>query len=223
MSNLRKACAVSQIKADDAGTFTGYASTFGTLDLGGDIVVKGAYADTLQRRGARGIKMLFDHNPSDPIGAWEEMAEDEIGLRVKGRLLLDLQKGREVHAMMKAGIIDGLSIGYRVEHASRDAGNGARLLEKVDLREVSVVTFPMNESSLISSVKGELPTEREFERWLMQDAGFTRSQARQIITGGFKSLLTAKPGAGEEAASSGATDWAAISRQLAALQSTLTT
>ncbi len=223
MSNLRKACAVSQIKADDAGTFTGYASTFGVVDLGGDMVVKGAYSETLQRRGARGVKLLFDHNPSDPIGVWDEIAEDDVGLRVKGRLLLGLQKGREVHELMKAGAIDGLSIGYRVELASRDAGNGARLLEKIDLREVSVVTFPMNETSLISSVKGELPTEREFERWLMQDAGFSRSQARQIISGGFKSLQATKPGAGDEGASSGAPDWSAIGRQLSALQSTLTT
>lgn len=223
MSNLRKACAVSQIKADDAGTIMGYASTFGTLDLGGDIVVKGAYAETLQRRGVRGIKMLWDHNPSEPVGMWEDMGEDEIGLRVKGRLLLDLQRGREIHAMVKAGIVDGLSIGYRVEHASRDPSNGARMLEKVDLREISLVTFPMNETSLISSVKGELPTEREFERWLTQDAGFSRSQARQIITGGFKSLSAAKPGAGEEGASSGAIDWAAVGRELDGLHNTLTT
>lgn len=222
MSNLKKACAASQLKAvGDAGTFEGYASTFGVIDLGGDIVVKGAYAKTLAERGAKGIKLLFDHNPSQPIGVWEELREDDVGLFGRGRLLLEIEKGREVHTLMRAGAIDGLSIGYRVVNAARDASNGARLLEEVDLREISVVTFPMNETSLISSVKGELPTEREFERWLMQDAGLTRSQARTVITSGFKSLQQAKPGAGGEGASSGAIDWAALGRELDTLKATI--
>lgn len=200
--NLKKASPKTAFKflegEGQAGTFEGYGSTFDVLDQGGDIVVKGAYAKTLADRGPRGIKMLFDHNPSCPIGLWEEMREDDVGLYCKGRLLLDLEKAREVHTLMKAGVIDGLSIGYRVVNSARDTAQGARLLQEVDLREISVVTFPMNETSLIASVKGDLPTEREFERWLTQDAGFSRSHARAIITSGFKSLLTAKPGAGEE-------------------------
>ena len=80
----------------------------------------------------------------------------------------------------------------------------------------------MNEQSLISSVKGDLPTEREFERWLTQDAGFSRSQARTIITSGFKSLPISKPGAGDEGASSGAIDWNAFGAQLASLRSSIT-
>ena len=224
MSTLRRAVRAEfkfSEAPSDAGVFEGYASTFGVLDLGGDIVVKGAYAGTLRERGAKGVKLLFDHNPSQPIGVWDDLREDDTGLYGRGRLLLDIEKGREVHALMKAGAIDGLSIGYRVVNASRDAKTGARMLEELDLREISVVTFPMNETSLIRSVKGDLPTEREFEQWLTQDAGFTRSQARQIITGGFKSLRDAKPGAGNEGASGGAIDWAAISAGLDGLTSSL--
>lgn len=218
---LRKTCLATQFKFAEAadGTFEGYGSTFGVLDQGGDIVVKGAYAKTLADRGARSIKLLWDHQPSQPIGVWDEMREDDTGLWCRGRLLLDLPKGREVYTLMKAGAIDGLSIGYRVINAARDASNGARLLEEIDLREVSVVTFPMNETSLVSAVKGDMPTEREFERWLMQDAGFSRSQARTIITDGFKGLA-AKPGAGSDG-SDGSTDWTAIAAGLRGLRQTL--
>lgn len=189
----------------DGGTFEGYGSTFGTLDLGNDIVVQGAYAKTLATRGPRGIKLLFDHNPSQPIGVWEELREDDVGLYCRGRLLLEVEKGAEVYALMKAGAIDGLSIGYRVVNSASDPSNGARLLKEIDLREISVVTFPLNETSLISLVKGGMPTEREFERWLTQDAGFSRSQAREIISSGFKALA-AKPGAGAEETDT-ASDW----------------
>ncbi len=219
MITLKKASPATQLKfSGDAGTFEGYASTFDVIDQGGDIVVKGAYAKTLTERGARGIKLLFDHNPSQPIGMWEELREDDVGLYARGRLLLDVPKAAEVYTLMRAGAVDGLSIGYRVVNSARDTTQGARLLQEVDLREISVVTFPMNETSLIAWVKGTLPTEREMERWLTQDAGFSRSQARTIIQSGFKSLQAATPGAGDEgSASAGATVWSALSAQLQGL------
>lgn len=205
----------------EAGVFEGYGSTFDVLDQGGDIVVRGAYQKTLANRGAKGIKLLYEHNPCEPIGIWEEMREDTTGLFCRGRLLVDdLPKAREVYALMKAGAVDGLSIGYRVVNSARDTAQGARLLQEVDLREVSVVTFPMNETSLIASVKGELPTEREFERWLTQDAGFSRSQARTIIASGFKALPTAKPGAGAEG-SNADQGWGDLASRLDRLSSTL--
>lgn len=224
MSSLTlKKAALGAIKAiGDEGTFEGYASTFGVLDQGGDIVVKGAYAKTLADRGPRGIKLLFDHNPSCPIGLWEELREDDTGLFGRGRLLLEVEKGREVHTLIRAGAIDGLSIGYRVVDSERGARPGSRLLQEIDLREISVVTFPMNETSLISSVKGDLPTEREFERWLTQDAGFSRSQARTIIQSGFKSLPNVKPGADDAGASRVGEDWGDLVRGLDRLSETLT-
>ena len=122
----------------------GYASLFGKTDQGGDIVQKGAYTASLKRLGARGgrVKMLWQHDPGQPIGVWDEVREDASGLWVKGRILTEVEKGREVAALVQAGAIDGLSIGYRTVKAERD-GKGKRLLSELELWEVSLVTFPM--------------------------------------------------------------------------------
>lgn len=194
-----KATALAIKSIGEDGIIEGYGSTFGNKDLGDDIVCKGAFVDTIAQRGPRGIKMLYEHNTSQPIGVWEELREDDTGLWVRGRLLIDtVEKAREAYALMKAGVIDALSIGYSVVNARKDHTQGARLLETLDLREISAVIFPMNEAARLTAVKhGELPTEREFEAWLTQDAGLSRSQARTIIRDGFKALTTAKPGAGD--------------------------
>ncbi len=122
----------------------GYASLFGKTDQGGDIVQKGAYAASLKRLSARGgrVKMLWQHDPGQPIGVWDEVREDATGLWVKGRILTEVEKGREVAALVQAGAIDGLSIGYRTVRAERD-GKGQRRLSELELWEVSLVTFPM--------------------------------------------------------------------------------
>ena len=217
---LRKAQALAIKSVGEAGTFEGYGSTFGVIDQGGDIVVMGAYARTLAERGPKGIKLLVDHGGL-PVGVWLEMREDDTGLWCKGQLLIGNPRADEIYQLMQIGAVDGLSIGYRVVNSARDTQQGARLLQEVDLREMSIVTFPMNETSLIASVKGGMPTEREFERWLTQDAGFSRSQARAIITSGFKSL-PAKPGAGDEGgASNGDIDWSAVGREIGSLRATL--
>lgn len=132
------------LKAAKDGTIEGYASKFGIVDNGGDVVVKGAYVNSLAERARRGekVKMLWQHDPHQPIGVWEEAAEDDQGLYVKGRILTEVAKGREANALMEAGAIDGLSIGYRtIRKEYKDTGE--RLLIEVDLWEVSVVTFPM--------------------------------------------------------------------------------
>ncbi|MBA4352585.1 MAG: HK97 family phage prohead protease [Rhodobacter sp.] len=122
----------------------GYASVFGVADQGGDVVLRGAYATSLKRlaAGGRRVKMLWQHDPGQPIGVWDEVREDVHGLWVKGHLLTDLAQGREAAALLAAGAIDGLSIGYRTLRAERDA-KGRRQLAEVDLWEVSLVTFPM--------------------------------------------------------------------------------
>ena len=122
----------------------GYASLFGKADQGGDVVQKGAYATSLRRLAARGgrVKMLWQHDPGQPIGIWDEVREDVTGLWVKGRILTEVAKGREVATLVQAGAIDGLSIGYRTIKAERD-GKGQRLLSELELWEVSLVTFPM--------------------------------------------------------------------------------
>ncbi|AWD20404.1 HK97 family phage prohead protease [Pseudogemmobacter blasticus] len=136
---------------------TGYASIFGLRDQGGDVVAQGAYAASLKRLGAAGgrVKMLWQHDPGQPIGVWDEVREDATGLRVKGRLLTEIGKGREVAALLAAGAIDGLSIGYRTVRAERD-GKGQRLLQELDLWEVSLVTFPMLPQARVAAKSDDL-------------------------------------------------------------------
>jgi hypothetical protein len=176
------------------GVFEGYASLFNREDLGRDIVLPGAFRDSLAERGPRGIKMLFQHDPTQPIGVWTRAVEDARGLFVRGRMMTDVAKAREVMSLMRAGAIDGLSIGFRMVKGARDRF-GIRRLEKIDLWEVSVVTFPMQPEARVTALKsGPCPdgrlTLREFERWLTQDAGFTRTEARALMRDGYKGLDT---------------------------------
>ncbi|MBU4529717.1 MAG: HK97 family phage prohead protease [Hoeflea sp.] len=135
------------------GTFSGYASVFGVKDRGGDIVMPGAFKSSLQKYPARKVKMLWQHDTTEPIGVWTKFEEDAFGLRAEGRILLDTVKGREVYAFMKAEAVDGISIGFRTIRDEMDRKQGARLLHEIELREASIVTFPMNESATVTSVK----------------------------------------------------------------------
>lgn len=137
------------------GEFEGYGSIFNVEDLGKDIVLPGAFAKSLARRPAAKVKMLRGHDPADPIGVWTELVEDGKGLRVKGRLILETVKGRETHVLMKAGALDGLSIGYRSLKDRYDRAKGVRLLEEIDLPEISVLAFPMNTRATVSRVKSD--------------------------------------------------------------------
>ena len=138
----------------------GYASLFGRRDQGGDVVQKGAYAASLARLAAQGraVKMLWQHDPTQPIGIWDEVREDATGLWVKGRLLTEVEKGREAAALLAAGAIDGLSIGYRTLRAERDA-KGQRLLQELELWEVSLVTFPMLAEARVAAKSDEPEAE----------------------------------------------------------------
>lgn len=145
------------LQVQDGTVIEGYASLFGAKDQGGDIVQKGAYGSSLGKlaKAGRGVKMLWQHDPSQPIGIWDEVREDARGLWVKGRLLTDVEKGREAAALIAAGAIDGLSIGYRTVKATKN-DKGQRLLQELELWEVSLVTFPMLPSARVSA-KGESP------------------------------------------------------------------
>lgn len=182
-----------EAKSLDDGVFEGYASLFNREDLGHDVIAPGAFRDSLKSRGTQRIKMLFQHDPAEPIGVWDEIREDTRGLYVRGRLMTAVAKAREVLALMRAGALDGLSIGFKTVKARRDAATGVRRLDKVDLWEISVVTFPMLPGARVESVKTRpfavsSPTEREFERWLTRDAGLTRMEARAVLRSGFYGL-----------------------------------
>ncbi len=133
----------------------GYASYFGRVDQGGDVVRQGAYAASLAalKRDGRAVKMLWQHDPAQPIGVWDEVREDGKGLWVKGRLLDSIGKGREAAALIAAGAIDGLSIGYRTKRAVKN-DKGQRVLTELELWEVSLVTFPMLSSARVGAKSG---------------------------------------------------------------------
>ena len=173
-----------EYKADadqqEAGVFSGYGSIFGNKDLGNDVVVEGAFAKSIGRKGAKAVKLLYQHKQDEPIGVFDEIIEDRRGLKVKGRLAMGTQRGREVYELMKMGALDGLSIGYRVDPkgVEYDEKGKRRYLKSVDLMEISAVTFPMNPRARVQAVKGAERTVREWEE-LLRDAGsLSRNEAK---------------------------------------------
>jgi HK97 family phage prohead protease len=150
------------VEAD--GSFSGYASLFGRVDLGRDVVERGAFARSLEKRGAAGIRMLFQHDPATPIGSWQEVHEDARGLFVRGQLALDSARAREVHALMRGRALDGLSIGFRTVRARKEAKSGVRRILEADLWEISVVTFPMLPEARVDSVKGHVRRQSNNEQ-----------------------------------------------------------
>lgn len=168
----------------DDGAFEGYASTFGNVDAGYDVVMPGAFSKSLAMRPAQHIKMLWQHDPAQPIGIWTDASEDSKGLFVKGKLLKDVAKGAEAYALMKAGVIDSMSIGYRTMEADFTQ-SGVRQLKEVGLYEVSLVTFPMNDQATVTTVKDFNP--RDVERGL-REAGLSRSDAVKAVAY-FRTLL----------------------------------
>ncbi len=140
------------LEVQDGAVICGYASLYGKVDQGGDIVQAGAYAASLRtlEKTGRKVKMLWQHDATVPIGVWDEVREDQVGLWVKGRLLDSIAKGREAAALIEAGAIDGLSIGYRTRKSCKTK-EGRRLLTELELWEVSLVTFPMLETARVSA------------------------------------------------------------------------
>ncbi len=147
----------SGLRVTDGAVIEGYASLFHRCDQGGDVVAPGAYGASLRALAAAGrrVKMLWQHDPARPIGVWDEVREDATGLWVRGRILPEVAQGREAAALVAAGAIDGLSIGYRTVQSSRDA-KGRRLLNELELWEVSLVTFPMLAEARVAA-KGDAP------------------------------------------------------------------
>jgi HK97 family phage prohead protease len=164
-----------ELALGEGAEIAGYASLFGTADQGGDVVQRGAYGGSLGRlaTAGRAVKMLWQHDPTRPIGVWDEVREDAKGLFVRGRLLLEVQAAREAHALLRAGAIDGLSIGYRTLRAEKSAGQ--RLLHEIELWEVSLVTFPMlPEARVQTSVSDD---EADLARTLAE----TFREAREML------------------------------------------
>jgi len=187
----------AEIKASAEGVIEGYGSVFGNVDSYGDIVVAGAFAETL--KAGRAPAMLWQHNPDEPIGVWTEVREDKRGLVVKGQLALGTQRGREALELIRMGALSGLSIGFSTVRSSFDEQSGIRSLLELDLWEVSPVTFPANEAARITSAKSaeNIKTVRDFERALRDELGFSRGAATAIALHGFKATQ-GDPAAGSD-------------------------
>ncbi len=183
------------------GTFEGYGSIFGNVDCYRESVVKGAFSKSLKKheQDNNPVLMLWQHSWEDPIGVWKELKEDDRGLYGVGEINLDVQKGREAYSLMKQRALTGLSIGYKEVKYTDNAE--VRLLEEIDLYEISPVTFPANEEARISAVKSERfqqfaqkmrnglpPSIKEFED-VLRDAGISKSMATRIASVGYAKAI----------------------------------
>ena len=135
------------------GAFAGYATLFGRPDLSGDVVARGAFTASLAKKGADAVKLLYQHDPAEPIGRFLTIAEDARGLFVRGRLSAETRRAREVKALMREGVLDGLSIGFRTVRARSERESGYRMLLELDLWEISIVTFPMLPEARVRAAK----------------------------------------------------------------------
>ncbi len=194
----------------DAGTFTGYASTFGGLpDAYGDIIAPGAFAASLAAHAAAGTNpaMLWSHDQSQPLGVWTSVTEDAKGLAVSGRLLIeDVPQAATAYALMKANAL-GLSIGYKVTAQTDSTPN---VLQAVDLYEISLVAIPANSQAQITSVKS---SPREFERQVREALGLSARQAKRLCAGGFAAMVRDEPDDGD--------DLAELAEQIKSITSTI--
>jgi len=175
-----------EIKAVNAdGTVEGYGSVFGVRDNYDDVIAKGAFIQSLKDHKAAGTMpaMLWQHDADKPIGVWTEMVEDEKGLRIKGQLAMETVKGKEAHALLKMGALNGLSIGFMSKEWAYDRDTEVRTLTAIDLWEVSLVTFPANEKARVTNVKSadEMATPKDAEKAL-RDAGFSKSDATAFVS-----------------------------------------
>lgn len=168
------------------GTFAGYGNVYDVVDQGDDIVVSGAFTESLKEWAAKGRMpaMLWQHNSRQPIGAYTTMKEDGTGLYVEGKLAMKTQLGAESYELLKMGAISGLSIGFQTREDSYDQKLGIRTIKKGDLYECSLVTFPMNDESRVAAVKtieqiGDLSGA---ESYLREVGGVSRSEAKAIVS-----------------------------------------
>ncbi|GBL59196.1 primosome assembly protein PriA [Pseudomonas citronellolis] len=184
----------------DDGTFSGYGSVFDLVDSYSDVVHRGAFRDSLNEWARKGglPAMLWQHKFDEPLGVYTKMEEDDHGLYLEGRLLIDDDPlAKRAYAHLKAGSLTGLSIGYSIPPggAEWDNASGVFRLKKVDLWEVSLVTFPANDAARVETVKHALQGPRQFEKFL-RDAGLSRTEAKALMADGYKALAPRDAGAG---------------------------
>jgi HK97 family phage prohead protease len=177
----------------DSGTFKGYAAMFGNVDLGGDVIERGAFKEIVKGRNGK-VKILNQHSTRDPIGV-ADVVQDDKGLAFDGQLILEAASARSAYALMKGGALDGMSIGYDTLPGGYEIlKSGIRTLKALKLWEISPVTFGMNPLAGIEAVKtaSEIKTIREFEDFLRDVGCYSAAQAKQLASGGFKALQSTR-------------------------------
>lgn len=191
-----------ELKAGEkTGQFSGLGAAFGNVDHGGDMIEPGAFKNSLKRIEAKGTKVpvLWQHDWREPLGHWESLKETNSGLHGDGILLTETDPlALRAYGLIKAGSVSGLSIGYRTLDFEYEEihGKQVRVLKELELHEVSVVTFPMNEDARIDAVKASEMTERDVERLLTRDAGLSRGVAQKLMAGGYAAMIATKRDAG---------------------------
>ena len=176
----------ARLTLDSDGTVEGYASLFGEIDQARDMVMPGAFTQTLKTRGLRKIPMLFQHDPAEPVGIWLELKEDFRGLRARGKLIPDVRRARELLALLRSGAIDGLSIGYRTVRGVIEPRTRVRKLYQVDLFEISIVTFPLLDGARVNAVKdapasrGRAQAERDWQAMQQGHGSLSSSGAADV-------------------------------------------
>ncbi len=182
-------CEYKDLDADDDGSFEGYGSVFNNKDLGNDVIKSGAFADSIKYKKPRQIKLLYQHKTDEPIGVIDSLVEDSKGLKIKGRLAMGTQKGKEVYELMKMGALDSMSIGYRLSPDDYKYSDKLkkRTITNLDLMEISMVTFPMNPKAKVTKVKLAHMDTRELEEYLRDVGVMSSSVAKQTANILYKS------------------------------------
>jgi len=213
MDRIRVDMKEVKFASDKSGVFSGYGGVTGNKDFGGDVIAKGAFRDTLREWQDKGKfpPMLLQHGggflggamDALPVGKYTDMEENAKGLKVEGELFaLNTERGQYIYEGMKAGSLDGLSIGCRVKEfvLGTKPTEPRRTIKSLDLVEVSIVTFPMNDKARIGAVKSaDIKTIREFEDFLRDVGGYSVAQSKRIASSGFKSIdATRDAGGGQE-------------------------
>ena len=183
-------CDYKGIDTEEDGSFEGYASVFNNKDLGNDVIKQGAFSKSIYDKKPRQIKLLYQHKTDEPIGVIDSLEEDKRGLKIKGRLAMATQKGREVYELMKMGALDSMSIGYKLSPEDYKYSDKLkkRTITNLDLMEVSMVTFPMNPKAKITKVKLADMSVREIEHYLRDVGLMSGSVAKQSANILYKSF-----------------------------------
>lgn len=171
----------------DSGQIEGLLAGFDNVDGGGDRLIYGAFTKSLAARTTP-LPMLLHHDQRRPVGVWKEWDERPEGLHVKGALTLASRDAQEAYALAKDGALTGLSIGWSNGRGNIDRTSGVRHIEEAELYEGSLVTFPMNEKTRITSIKS-VASVRDIED-LLQQSGMSGRKAKAAASAAWKAINT---------------------------------